>query len=90
MNVDIKVITNAKKREITAVGPALKVKLTSLPRDGRANEELLEYLSVFFHVRKSDIKIIRGEKDKRKVIALPVDDATFRAVLHERVEVTTG
>ena len=90
MNIDVKVITNAKKREITAVGPVLKVKLTSLPRDGRANEELIEYLSAFFHVRKSEIKIIRGEKERKKVIALPVDDATFRAFLHEKAKVTTG
>ena len=39
---------------------------------------------------KSDIKIIRGEKERKKVIALPVDDATFRAFLHEKVKVTTG
>ena len=88
--MDKELITNAKKREITAVGPALKVKLTSLPRDGRANEELIEYLSVFFHVRKSDIKIVRGEKVRKKVIALPVDDATFRACLHENAKVATG
>lgn len=90
MNIEVKVITNAKKREIMAVGPTLKVKLTSLPRDGRANEELIEYLSVFFHVRKSEIRIIRGEKERKKVIALPVDDATFRAFLDEKAKVTTG
>jgi uncharacterized protein (TIGR00251 family) len=90
VNIEIKVITNAKKREIIAGGPELKVKLMSLPRDGRANEELIEYLSSCFNVRKSDIKIIRGEKERKKVVALPVDDATFRAFLHERVKVTTG
>ncbi len=91
MNIDIKVITNAKKREITALGSSvLKVKLTSLPRDGRANEELIEYLSECFRVRKSDIKIIRGEKEKKKVITLPIDDATFRAFLNSKIRVATG
>jgi uncharacterized protein (TIGR00251 family) len=90
MNIDIKVVTNAKKREIMAEGSAIKVKLTSLPIDGRANEELIEYLSAFFHVRKSDIKIIRGEKERNKVIALPVDDATLMAFLHEKAKVATG
>jgi len=83
-------ITNAKKKEILKAGSELKIKLTSSPRDGRANEELIEYLSECFHVKKSDIKIIRGEKEKRKVIALPVDDKTFRAFLSEKVKVTTG
>ena len=90
MNIDIKVITNAKKREITALGSVLKVKLTSLPRDDRANEELVEYLSEYFHIRKSEIRIIRGEKEKKKVIALPIDDATFRAFLNEKARVATG
>ena len=90
MNVEIKVITNAKKREIMAAGPGLKVKLISLPKDGRANEELIEYLSEFFHVKKSDIKIIRGEKERKKVLAIPVDEVTFRALLNEKVKVTTG
>jgi uncharacterized protein len=90
MNIEVKVVTNAKKRAIVSVGSGLKVKLTSLPIDGRANEELIEYLSTLFHVRKSDIRIIRGEKERKKVIALPVDDATFRAFLYERVKVTTG
>jgi uncharacterized protein (TIGR00251 family) len=90
MNIDIKVITNAKKKEILKAGSELKIKLTAPPKDGRANEELIEYLSECFHVKKSDIKIIRGEKEKRKVIALPIDDETFRAFLSEKVKVTTG
>ena len=90
MNIDVKVITNAKKREIMAAGPALKIKLTSLPRDGRANEELIEYLSVFFHIRKSDIKIIRGAKERNKVVAISVDDVMFRACLREKAKVATG
>jgi uncharacterized protein len=90
MNMDVRVVTNAKKREIMIVGSEVKVKLISLPRDGRANEELVEFLSECFHVRKSDIKIIRGEKERKKVVALPVDEATFRAFWNEKVKVTTG
>jgi uncharacterized protein (TIGR00251 family) len=90
VNVEIKVITNAKKREIIALGSGLKVKLRSIPLDGRANEELIDYLSEIFHVKKSDINIIRGEKERKKVLAIPVDDATFRALLNEKVKVTTG
>ncbi|HVN96541.1 MAG TPA: DUF167 domain-containing protein [Syntrophorhabdaceae bacterium] len=90
MKISIKVITNARKREIIADGPELKVKLTSLPRDGRANEELIEYLAECFNVRKSEIQIVQGEKDRRKVIALALDYATFSAILREKVKVTTG
>ena len=71
-------------------GSELKVKLRSLPRDGRANEELIEYLSECFRLKKSEINIVRGEKERRKVVALPIDEATFKAFLHEKVKVTTG
>lgn len=90
MNVEIKVITNAKKREIVGFGPELKVKLTALPRDGRANDELIRFLADIFHIRKGDMKIVRGEKEHRKVIFLPVDEKTFKAVLEERARTIRG
>ncbi len=79
MNIEIKVITNAKKREVIREGAGLKVKLTSLPLEGRANEELIEYLSAIFKIRKSEIKIVRGEKDRRKLVSIPVDEAAFNS-----------
>ena len=87
--ITIKVVTNAKKREIIPGGPELKVKLTSLPIDGRANEELIELLSVFFGLKKSDIQIVRGQKDKRKVIALAIDRTTLISFLKTAQRVTT-
>ena len=74
MNIEIRVVPNAKKREIVREGFTLKVKLISSPRDGKANEELIEFLSDTFRVKKSEIKIIRGEKDRRKVVFIPVDN----------------
>ena len=80
MNIEIKVIPNAKKREISREGSGLKVKLTSVPRDGKANEELVEYLSEIFQVKKSGIKILRGEKDRRKVISIPVEESVMNSI----------
>jgi hypothetical protein len=80
MNIEIKVIPNAKKREIIREGLGLKVKLTSVPRDGKANEELVEYLSKIFKVKKSKIKILRGEKDRRKVISIPIEESVINSI----------
>lgn len=80
MNIEIKVITNAKKREILREGIGLKVRLMSLPVEGKANEELIRYLSEMFGVKKSEVKIIRGDKDKRKLISIPVDEAAIEKV----------
>ncbi len=80
MNIEIKVITNAKKKEILREGTGLKVRLMSLPVEGKANEELIRYLSEIFGVKKSEVKIIRGDKDKRKLISIPVDEAAIEKV----------
>ena len=80
MNIEIKVIPNAKKREISREGSTFKVKLKSVPRDGKANEELIEFLSDTFKVKRSEIKILRGEKDRRKVVFLPVDESVINSI----------
>jgi uncharacterized protein len=80
VNIEIKVITNAKKRDILREGTGLKVRLLSLPIEGKANEELIEYLSEIFNVKKSEIKIVRGDKDKRKLISMPVNETAIEKV----------
>ncbi|HEY2990086.1 MAG TPA: DUF167 domain-containing protein [Candidatus Binatia bacterium] len=40
-------------------------------REGKANEALIELLADYFSVPKSSIRIVRGEKARRKLIELP-------------------
>ena len=40
-------------------------------RDGKANTALMDLLARHFGVPKSTIKILRGHKARRKIIALP-------------------
>ena len=77
MNVEIRVIPNARKRAISRVGSQLKVKLVSQPRDGKANEELIEYLSGVFGVKRSAVRILRGEKERNKVVSIDIDEAAL-------------
>ncbi|MCX5812175.1 MAG: DUF167 domain-containing protein [Proteobacteria bacterium] len=90
MNIEIKVITNAKKRGVVREGIGLKVRLTSLPVEGKANEELIGYLSDIFNVKRSEVKIVRGDKDKRKLVSIPVDEAAIERVAGKTTTVTTG
>ncbi len=80
MNIEIKVVTNAKKREIKREGQGLRVKLLSLPRDGKANGELVEALANLFCVKKSDVKILRGERDRKKLVCVPVSKEEFEVL----------
>ncbi|HOJ42676.1 MAG TPA: DUF167 domain-containing protein, partial [Syntrophorhabdaceae bacterium] len=59
------------KREIKKEGDTFKVKLTAPPVEGKANKELIDFLSQVFHVRKTDIKILKGEREKTKVVYIP-------------------
>jgi len=90
ITIEVKVITRAKKKEITQEGAGLRVKLLSLPRDGKANEELVESLAVFFGVRKADVRILRGEKDRRKVVTIQVSEGEFKAKLRKMEGDTNG
>jgi uncharacterized protein len=83
MNVDIRVTPGAKKREMKREGEGLVIKLLARPQEGKANRELVEYLADAFRIRKSDVRIISGEKGRKKVVFLPVDQTGFEAVLKE-------
>ena len=48
--------------------PFLKIYLTAVPVDGKANKELLKLLAEKLGVSKSRIEIIKGEKSKEKII----------------------
>lgn len=81
MNVEIRVITNAKKRAIVHTPAGITVRLTALPLEGKANDELIRYLSELLKVKRSAIKILRGEKDRRKLLELPIDEKGLKALL---------
>jgi uncharacterized protein (TIGR00251 family) len=36
--------------------------------DGKANSRLIELLAVYFHTAKSNIRILRGQRSRRKLI----------------------
>lgn len=81
MNVDIRVTPGARRKEIKRDGQGLIIKLVSRPQEGKANRELVEYLAGIFSVRKSEVRIVSGEKGRKKVVFLPVDETGFKAVL---------
>jgi len=85
MKVEVKVIPNAKKRAMARTPAGITVRLTALPLEGRANEELIRYLSDIFKVKKSAIRILRGEKDRRKLVEIPIDERELLSLPGEPV-----
>lgn len=51
----------------------LKIKIKSPPVDGEANDELIRFLNKEWNIPKSNIKIIKGEKSKHKIIEIETE-----------------
>lgn len=68
----VRVVTRARRREIVGIQDdgALKIRLTSPPRDNRANDELVEFLSETLGVNKSRIEIVAGARGREKIISV--------------------
>jgi len=71
MKYTIKVIPRSSRNKITELPDgSLKVKLTTAPVDGKANEALIKFLCKHFDVPKSKIKIVKGLTSKNKTIQI--------------------
>ncbi len=67
----VKAMPGAGKSEITGEHDGmLKVKLAAAPERGRANAELISFLSACLKVRKQQVEIIRGETSRAKTIKI--------------------
>ncbi len=68
--LEVKVITGAKQNEICEflADGALKLKIHAKPVEGKANQEVIEFLSEILQVSRTALAIVRGEHSKRKVL----------------------
>jgi len=68
---NIKVQPRSAKTEVIGVHDnILKVKVTSAPEGGKANKQVIELISRYFNVKKSSVKIIKGETSSLKLIEI--------------------
>jgi len=67
----VRVQPNAKKDEVCAVQDnVIKIRITALPVEGKANKHLIKYLANLFKVSKSAIELISGENARLKRISI--------------------
>jgi uncharacterized protein len=65
----LRIVPNAKRSEVVGPhGDALKLKIAAPALEGRANEELVDFLSVKLGVPRRSIVLVGGEKSRDKVI----------------------
>ena len=68
LTVHIEISPNASKNEIVPFNDSAKIKITAQPIENKANKALIEFLSKYFSVPKSKIKITKGLTSKNKTI----------------------
>jgi len=65
----VKVQPRARRNAIVGeLGDALKIALTALPVDGRANEACVEFFANLLDVPRSSVAITTGQNSRNKVI----------------------
>ena len=64
----------------------LKINVISVPEKGKANQELLAYLSKQLHVSKSSFEIVSGEADRYKKILVKGDTADLQNKIQQWLE----
>lgn len=73
--ISVKVRPRARERKLEEIAPAeYRMSVLSPPAQGRANKEVIEILASAFALPKSRVKIIKGEKSRRKVVCLEVEN----------------
>ncbi|PIZ99376.1 MAG: hypothetical protein COX77_01705 [Candidatus Komeilibacteria bacterium CG_4_10_14_0_2_um_filter_37_10] len=67
----VKVITRASQNKVVElVNGSLRVYLTAVPVDNKANDSLIKILAQHWSINKSKISILSGSKSHNKVIVV--------------------
>lgn len=70
-NISVKVQPNANRNEVIGqIGGVWKIKIAAPPDKGKANKELVDYLSGLLNVKKAQINILRGQTTHNKVLGI--------------------
>lgn len=82
--IAVRVTPRSSRNEISEIlnDGTIKIRLTSPPVDGKANEALIEFLSDILDVPRSNIEIVAGATGRDKLVSVIDLDAE---TVHERI-----
>jgi uncharacterized protein len=71
MKIQVKVISKSSCNKVEKIDDEhYKVKVTIAPEKGKANKKVIDILSEYFNVSKSQIEIVRGKTMADKFIEI--------------------
>ncbi|MBU1118997.1 YggU family protein [Patescibacteria group bacterium] len=67
--ISVTVIPRAKKQEVIPLSETqYKVKVHDAPEKGKANKEVVRLLADYFKVNKRNVRIVKGETGRSKIV----------------------
>ena len=85
--ISLRVYPNGGRNEIVGFsGGILRIKISAPPSKGKANRELITFLSRLLGVGKGSVNIIKGHTTRNKVVAI---DGLSRSEVVERLLLET-
>ncbi len=70
IKIQVKISANAKKNSIEKEGDRIKLRISKPAVEGRANKEIIDFLSDILNLPKNNIKILSGEKSSFKMLLI--------------------
>ena len=81
--IQVRVSPNAAKNEVTGyIEGVLRIKIAAPPVEGKANRELVSYLSRLLKISKGSVSVIKGQTARNKLVAIEgLDQDTIIKIL---------
>ncbi len=71
MLVKVKVFPSSKNREIVKKsGDSFEIKVKEKPKNNEANLAVFDVLAEYFHIKHSQIRLIKGAKERNKIFEI--------------------
>jgi hypothetical protein len=71
ITISLRVAPGGRRSELIEVAPdRLRVRVGARAVDGKANTELERFLADLFHVRRSAVSLLRGERSRDKTVRI--------------------
>jgi uncharacterized protein (TIGR00251 family) len=83
--ISVRVQPRANSNEVLDVrNGQLLVRTTAAPADGKANKAVIKLLAGFFGIAPSRIRLVRGRKQRNKVVRITGPVVLPPAIVHDR------
>jgi len=75
--ISVRLTPNASKNAVigwdkdVSGNDILKICVTAIPENGKANQALIKLLSKTWKIAKSEIVIVKGETERHKILSVP-------------------